>query len=329
MAEAGRKRYLGAVDLGGSKILSVVVDGEGRIRGEDRRPTEAEEGPEAGLERIGASMDAALANAGLRRDDLRAAGVCAPGPIDSTRGVIPEAPNLPGWRDVPICQYLAARLGVTVILENDATAAAYGEFVYGAGRGYQHIVYITVSTGIGGGLVLDGRLYRGASGAAGEIGHITIETEGPLCGCGKPGHVEALASGRAIAREAEALIARGGSPRLARLAQEEGELTAASVQRAAEEGDPEAVRILQQAGYYLGIGLAAYVDVFNPEVIIIGGGLRHMGDLYLTPAREEMARRAMAEPLKVVRLVEAELGDYTGAMGIVALLREGAATATA
>jgi len=327
MTEQGRRRYLGAVDLGGSKSLSVVADEEGRILGEDRRPTQAGEGPEAGLERIAASLEAALAEAGLRRDDLRAVGVCSPGPIDPARGVIPEAPNLPGWHDVPVCQYLADRLGVPAILENDATAAAYGEFVYGAGRGCRHIVYITLSTGIGGGLVLDGRLYRGASGAAGEIGHITVDADGPLCGCGKPGHVEAFASGRAIAREGEAVLARGGSPLLARLAEEDGELTAATVHRAADAGDAEAIRILQRAGYYLGIALAAYVDIFNPEVIIIGGGLRHMRDHYLVPAQEEMARRAMAEPLKVVRLVEAELGDYTGAMGMVALLREGAATA--
>ncbi len=327
MAQEARKQYLGAVDLGGTKILSVVADEGGHIAGEDRRPTEAGEGPLAGLKRIAASLEAALAAAGLRREDLRGVGVCSPGPIDAAKGVITEAPNLPGWRDVPVCQYLADRLGVPTILENDATAAAYGEFVYGAGRGYRHIVYITVSTGIGGGLVLNGQLYRGASGSAGEVGHITIDADGPLCGCGKPGHVEALASGRAIAREAQALLARGGSPVLARLAEEEGEVSAATVQRAAEAGDVESRRTLQQAGYYLGIGLAAYIDVFNPEVIIIGGGLRHMGDLYLGPARDEMARRAMAEPLKVVRLVEAELGDYAGAMGMVALLREGTATA--
>jgi len=327
MTEQGRRRYLGAVDLGGSKILSVVADEEGRILGEDRRPTQAGEGPEAGLERIAASLEAALAEAGLRRDDLRAVGVCSPGPIDPARGVIPEAPNLPGWHDVPVCQYLADRLGVPAILENDATAAAYGEFVYGAGRGCRHIVYITLSTGIGGGLVLDGRLYRGASGAAGEIGHITIDADGPLCGCGKPGHVEAFASGRAIAGEGEAVLARGGSPLLARLAEEDGELTAATVHRAADAGDAEAIRIVRRAGYYLGIALAAYVDIFNPEVIIIGGGLRHIRDHYLGPAEQEMYRRAMQEPLKVVRLVEAELGDYSGVMGVVALLREGAATA--
>jgi len=315
------------VDLGGTKILSVVADEQGSILGEDRRATEADEGPEAGLEHIEASLEAALAGAGLGRDDLRAVGVCSPGPIDPARGVLPEASNLPGWIDVPIRQYLIDRLGIPAILEHDATAAAYGEFVYGAGRGCRHIVYITVSTGIGGGLVLNGQLYRGASGAAGELGHITIDAEGPLCFCGKPGHVEGLASGRAIARQAEAVVARGGSPLMARLVEGEGELTAATVHRAADAGDPEAIRILERAGYYLGIGLAAYVDIFNPEAIIIGGGLRHIRDHYLVPAEQEMARRAMQEPLKVVRLVEAELGDYSGAMGVVALLREGTATA--
>jgi glucokinase len=327
MAEQGRRRYLGAVDLGGSKILSVVADEEGRILGEDRRATEAAKGPEAGLDRIAASLEAALAEAGLRLDELQAVGVCSPGPIDRARGVLPEASNLPGWIDVPIRQHLSDRLGVPAILEHDATSAAYGEFVFGAGRGCRNIVYLTVSTGIGGGLVLDGRLYRGATGAAGELGHITIEADGPLCFCGKPGHVEGLASGRAIAGQAEALLSRGGSPLMARLVEEDGEFTAATVHRAADAGDPEAIRILRRAGRYLGIGLAAYVDIFNPEVIIIGGGLRHMRDHYLGPAEEEMRRRAMAESLKVVRLAEVELGDYSGIMGVVALLREGAATA--
>jgi len=315
------------VDLGGTKILSMIVDEKGRILGEDRRPTEASEGPEVGLERIAASLEAVMAEAGLTRDDLRAAGVCSPGPIDPVHGVLPEASNLPGWINVPIRQYLADRLGVPVILEHDATAAAYGEFVYGAGRGFRNIIYITVSTGIGGGFVLDGRLYRGASGAAGEIGHITIEAEGPPCFCGKPGHVEGLASGRAIAREAQTVLGRGGSPLMARLAEEDGQLSAATVQRAAEGGDSEAIRILRRAGYYLGIGFAACVDIFNPEVLVIGGGLRHMRDFYLGPAEEEMTRRAWQESLKVVRVLQVELGDYSGAMGVAALLLEGAATA--
>lgn len=318
----GGKKYLGTVDLGGSKILSVIAEGDGRRLGEDRRTTSAEEGPEVVLERIGVSLETALANAGVQRGDLAAVGICSPGPCDIDAGVIRWGPNLPGWRDVPICRYLEERLGVPARLENDANAAAVGEHVYGAGRGCRHLIYITVSTGIGGGLIIDGRLYRGATGVAGELGHMTIEPDGPVCGCGNRGCLEALASGTAIAARGEELVAQGGSPLLVRLAQEQGELTAAIVGQAAEAGDSACRDIIQRAGYYLGVGLASYVNIFNPEVIIIGGGLAKMGELLLGPARAEMEARAMPEALKAVQLKPAELGDYVGVMGMVALLRE-------
>jgi glucokinase len=182
------------------------------------------------------------------------------------------------------------------------------------------MIYITVSTGIGGGIVIDGKLYRGASGIAGEIGHITIDPEGPVCGCGNHGCLEAFASGAALAAQGKALVARGGSPLMARLVQEEGVVTGETLCQAAEQGDAEAKRIVERAGYYLGIGLAAYVNVLNPEVIVIGGGLAKAGDLLLGPARAEMERRAFAQPLAGLRLERAELGDYVGVMGLVALL---------
>jgi glucokinase len=316
------EKYLGAVDLGGSKILSVIAQGDGRRLGEDRRPTDAERGPEVVLERIVGSLEGALAKAGLGQGDLAAVGICSPGPCDIDAGVLSSAPNLPGWRDVPICRYLEERLGVPTRLENDANAAALGEHVYGAGRGCRHLIYMTVSTGIGGGLIIDGRLYRGATGVAGELGHMTIEPDGPLCGCGNRGCLEALASGTAIAARGEELVAQGGSALLARLAQEQGDLTAETVSRAADQGDIACQGIIQRAGYYLGIGLASYVNIFNPEVIIIGGGLTKAGELLLAPARAEMAARAMPEALKAVQLRPAELGDYDGLMGMVALLRE-------
>ena len=319
-----RDKYLGAVDLGGSKILSVIAQSDGRRLAEDRRSTSAEEGPEVVLERIVGSLEMALAKAGLQRGDLAAVGICSPGPCDIDAGVIGRAPNLPGWRDVPICRYLEERLGVPTRLENDATAAALGEHVYGAGRGCRHLIYITVSTGIGGGLIIDGRLYRGATGVGGEIGHMIIDPDGPLCGCGSRGCLEAFASGTAIAARGEELVAQGGSALLAKLAREEGGLTAETVCRAAEEGDSASRDIIQRAGYYLGVGLASYVNIFNPEIIIIGGGLAKAGDLLLGPARAEMEARAMPEALKAVQLKPAELGDYVGVMGMVALLREGA-----
>jgi len=317
------EKYLGAVDLGGSKILSVIAQGDGRRLGEDRRPTDAEAGLEVVLERIVGSLGGALAKAGLGQGDLAAVGICSPGPCDTDAGVISSAPNLPGWRDVPVCRYLEERLGVPARLENDANAAALGEHVYGAGHGCRHLIYMTVSTGIGGGLIIDGRLYRGATGVAGELGHMTIEPDGPLCGCGNRGCLEALASGTAIAARGEELVAQGGSALLARLAQEEDDLTAETVSRAADQGDIACQGIIRRARYYLGVGLASYVNIFNPEVIIIGGGLAKAGELLLAPARAEMAARAMREALKAVQLRPAELGDYDGVMGMVALLREG------
>lgn len=318
-----RKKYLGAVDLGGSKILSVIAEGDGRRLGEDRRSTSAEEGPELVLERVVDSLEEALAKAGLLQGDLAAVGICSPGPCDIDAGVICSAPNLPGWRDVPICRYLEDRLGVATRLENDANAAALGEHVYGAGRGCRHLVYITVSTGIGGGLIIDGRPYRGATGVAGELGHMTIDPHGPVCGCGNQGCLEALASGTAIAARGEELVAQGGSALLAELARERGELTAETVAQAAGQGDMACRGIIRRAGYYLGIGFASYVNIFNPQIIIIGGGLVKVGDLLLAPARAEMEARAMPEALRAVQVKLAELGDYAGVMGMVALLREG------
>jgi glucokinase len=323
-AGAGGKKYLGAVDLGGSKILSVVAQGDGRRLGEDRRSTGAEEGPELVLERIVRSLEEALAKAGLQRGDLAAVGICSPGPCDIDAGVIGWGPNLPGWRNVPICRYVEERLGVPACLENDANAAAVGEHVYGAGRGCRHLIYITVSTGIGGGFIIDGRLYRGATGVAAELGHMTIDPHGPVCGCGNRGCLEALASGTAIAARGEELVAQGGSALLAKLAQEQGRLTAETVAQAAGQGDIACQDIIRRAGYYLGIGFASYLNIFNPELIIIGGGLAKVGDLLLVPARAEMEARAMPEALRAVQLKLAELGDHAGVMGMVALLREGA-----
>jgi glucokinase len=319
-----RKKYLGAVDLGGSKILSVIAEGDGRRLGEDRRSTGAEEGPKLVLERIVGSLEEALAEAGLQQSNLAAVGICSPGPCDIDAGVICSAPNLPGWRDVPICRYLEERLDVPARLENDANAAALGEHVYGAGRGCRHLIYMTVSTGIGGGLIIDGRLYRGATGVAGELGHMTIDPHGPVCGCGNHGCLEALASGTAIAARGEELVAQGGSALLAKLAQGQGRLTAETVAQAAGQGDVACQDIIRRAGYYLGVGLASYVNIFNPEMVIIGGGLAKVGDLLLGPARAEMESRAMPEALGAVQLKLAELGDYAGVMGMVALLREGA-----
>ena len=211
------QRLAAGVDLGGTKIYSLVADSEGHVLGEDRRPTNAALGVDSVVERIVASVRAALEHADLEFADVEGLGISTPGPCDPARGLISEAPNL-GWIDVPLVELVRKKVGIRTLLENDAAAAAYGEMRFGAARGKQHVLYVTLGTGIGGGIIIDGRIYRGASGAAGEVGHLVLEPDGALCNCGARGCLEALASGTAIAREAQKAIAEGRSVTMAVIA---------------------------------------------------------------------------------------------------------------
>jgi glucokinase len=197
-----------------------------------------------------------------------------------------------------------------------------GENVFGAGRGTRHMIYITVSTGIGGGIIIDGRLYGGARGSAGEVGHTVIDPAGPLCGCGNYGCLEALASGTAIARQGEAVEARGESPGLTAAKERGGRLTAALVAEAALAGDLAATEIYSEAGRFIGVVLANLVNVFSPELILLGGGVTTSSKLWLPQAEHTMRTLALSEPLRHVRLGLAELGDNVGVMGMIARLRQ-------
>lgn len=317
---ANDRPVVGAIDLGGTKILSLVLDPDDAVIGEDLRATEADRGPDVVIARMAESLRAALASAGAGHA-LTAAGVAAPGPIDFDRGVVVQAPNLPGWREVAVAARLAERIGCPVALENDANAAAWGEFIAGAGRGTRNMIYLTVSTGIGGGLILNGALYRGSDGAAGELGHVPLVADGPLCGCGAHGCLEQLASGTAIARRAAAVVAAGGAPLLRQLPLS-GELSAEEVHQAALEGDRDARAVITEAGVHLGSGLVAFVNIFNPDVIVIGGGAAKIGAMLLDPAIAELNRRAMQISRERVRIVPAALGNRSGALGVAALARD-------
>lgn len=312
----------GAIDLGGTKLRSIVGDGAGRILGDDIRASRAQDGLAVVLEGMEESLDASLGKAGVERGRLAGVGIASPGPVDSARGIVPDAPQLPGWRDVPLARLLGEGLGLPTRLENDATAAALGEHRFGAGRGSRYMLYLTVSTGIGGGIIIDGELYGGKSGAAGELGHVVVDMNGPPCGCGGRGCLEALASGTAIAKKGEQLADSGESPILAGLRRDEGRVTAEMMQRAAEMGDAASREAYREAGQYFGVALASYVNIFDPEVIVIGGGVAKAGDLLLGPARATMASLAMSQPLKGVRLTLSELGEFGGALGMVARLAE-------
>ncbi|MBI1884993.1 MAG: ROK family protein [Chloroflexi bacterium] len=316
-----RPEAFGAIDLGGTKILSIVATADGHILGEDLRPSRTADGLEAVMRYMVYSLDAALNSAGRQRQELPAVGIASPGAVDAVNGIVPDAPQLPGWRDVPLRDLMAEELGLRVFLENDASAAALGEHVFGAGRGSRYMLFLTISTGVGGGIIIDGKLYGGKSGAAGELGHFVIDADGPPCGCGARGCLESLASGSAIARRGRELLARGQSPGLARLAEAEGDVTTEMMYRAAADGDEGCREAFRQAGRYLGIALAGYVNVFDPEVIIIGGGVAQAGELLLEPARQAMEELAMTQPLRGVRLVAGELGKGAGALGMVAVMR--------
>jgi glucokinase len=234
--------------------------------------------------------------------------------------VVTAPPNLPGWKNVPLKRLIEEALSITAFLENDANAAALGEHRFGAGRGVQNMIYVTASTGIGGGLILNGQLYSGATGAAGEIGHMTVLPWGPYCGCGNRGCLEALASGTAIARDGRELVRRGVPTLIAELAAGNPErVTAKLVAEAADRGDIEAQEILTEAMTYLGMGMANLVNLFNPELIVIGGGLTNMGEGLFGPVRRAIERRAFPAAARAAQVVPAELGDDVGVLGAVAV----------
>ncbi|MDR7401919.1 MAG: ROK family glucokinase [Armatimonadota bacterium] len=311
--------YVIGVDLGGTKILTALVEPSGDVRAR-RRVATPQAGPEAVVEAIAATVEGVLADASLPRADCLGVGVGAPGPLDPQTGVVYEPANLPGWRDVPLAALLAARLGLPCHVENDANAAAVGEWWVGAGRGVADLVYITVSTGIGGGIILGHRLVQGCSGTAGEIGHTVVDLDGPVCGCGRRGHLEALASGRAIARMAAEAVAAGRPTSLAALGADPARLSAEVVAREAGRGDAVAREIFERAGFYVGVGVANLLNLLNPRRVVIGGGVSKAGALLLDPVRRTARQLAFERPARDAEIVPAALGDDAGVVGAAAVV---------
>jgi glucokinase len=312
-------RYVGALDIGGTKILAGILDPQGQFVARKRIETLAADGVEPLIERVKAVMRDVMDEARVSVDMLAGVGCGVPGPLDSERGVVIFSPNL-GWRDVPLAAMLQERLGTPVRIEDDARCAALGEARYGAARCARNAVYVTISTGIGGGVVIDGRIYRGSHGFAGEIGHTTLEANGPPCACGNNGCFESLASGTAIAARARQAVLHGDETTLARFRDEPEQLTAEQVVLAAGEGDAVATRILETVGDYIGLGLAAMASAFDPEVIVMGGGVARQGGVLLQRARASFAARALYPLGSLVRVLPAELGDDSTLWGAAALL---------
>jgi len=305
-----------AIDLGGTKIAAALISPDNRVTDRAHSPTLAVEDLQPVLSQIFAIIDRLLPQGTADPAQLGGIAIAAAGAIDTDKGLITSSPNLPGWLDVPLRDIVSKRYGADTCLLNDANAAALAEHRLGAGRSTANLIYLTVSTGIGGGIIINGELYSGTSGCAGELGHMTIDANGPECSCGNRGCLEALASGTAVASEAKRRIKEGEPSLLTDIVSGDLEgITAEKVATAAHSSDRLALEVISRAAGYLGAGMVSLVNIFNPEVIIVGGGLSKMGELLLKPAREMVKQRAFPLCAGAVRIVTAELGDDSGLLG--------------
>ncbi|NLZ94104.1 MAG: ROK family protein [Firmicutes bacterium] len=314
-------KYFAALDVGGTKIYTVIANTKLQILARQQIPTAAAAGPDAVIEQMLLSLQQTMTEAKIKKENLQAVGVCIAGFYDYKSNVLINSPNLKGWDNIRLADILTFKTGLPVVVENDANAAALGEVFYGAGLGHSNVIYITVSTGIGSGLILDNRLYRGEVGIAGEFGHMVIEPEGPLCGCGKRGCLEALASGTAIAKQAQADASAGNSTSLKTLAAQKN-LTAKEVFTAAAQNDQLAQNIIKKAFFYLGIGIVNIINLLNPSAIVLGGGIINNTDKTLFQSLQKTIKKRVSTAAQTVKIKRAILGTEAGVKGMLHLLQE-------
>src|SRR2546423_524136 len=301
------------IDLGGTQLRVAVADDRGRLKTVMRHPTQAGRGRRHVIDRIVATVKEALQENGTSPGRVRALGIGLPGPVDPAAGLVISPANLPGFKNVPLNRILTQATGIPSFLHHDAHLAALGEHQRGAARGAREVVYVTVSTGIGAGLILRGELYAGAHGIAGEVGHIVVQPNGPLCTCGNRGCVEAIASGTGIARAAREQAPRIPASALHGL----DNPTAEDVARAARAADPLANAILETAGSYLGVAMGTLVNLFNPQLIVLGGSVLKAGAPLIRPMRQSMNASSWKASRRGLRIVPPALGDDAGLIGAV------------
>ena len=322
-----KKRYIIGVDLGGTKIMCGALSEDGSQHFAMRSiPTQSEQGADVTMDRMVGLIDAVMLETmettGASRGDFVGVGIGAPGPLDRERGIVVVAPNL-GWRDFPLRDVIHSRVGLHATLDNDANCATVGEWWQGAARGGVNVVGVTIGTGIGGGIIIDSRLFHGASDVAGEIGHTTIELNGRYCKCGNYGCLEAYASGPAIAvRAREALVREESASLMPSLV--DGKLdaiTAQTVYDAAQQGDAVAQEIVRDTARYLGAGIANILNLLNVDTVVVAGGVTAAGEALFSPLRAEVRRRAFKPAVEAARIVPASLPGTAGVVGAVATFK--------
>ncbi len=318
-----RTKYVLGVDLGGTKISvgAMTTDGSTSLP-LDTLPTLASEGADAVVGRIVSMIEATIKSAmketGATRDDFLGIGIGSPGPLDRERGLVITTPNL-GWHNFPLRDRVSAGTGMRATLDNDANCATLGEWWIGAARGARNVVGMTIGTGIGGGLILDGKLYHGTSDVAGEIGHTSIDSTGRRCKCGNYGCLEAYASGPATADRAREALAGGEDSLLSKMVDGKlDDLTAHHVYDASKRGDPVAQEVVRETARFIGTGIANLLNIFNPDVVVLAGGVAQAGEELFAPVRAEVRRRAFKPAVEACRIVPGELEGAAGVAGAVA-----------
>ena len=328
MTSSAREQYIVGIDLGGTNIVGGAMTADGSRHVAMRSiPTMSSVGDEGVAERIvglveGVILDT-IEQGGTTRRDFIGIGIGAPGPLDREKGIVLVAPNL-GWKDFPLRQRIQDRLNLPTTLDNDANCATFGEWWQGAARGGRNVVGLTIGTGIGGGLILDGALYHGSSDMAGEIGHTTIDLNGRHCKCGNYGCLEAYASAPAIATRArEVLVREEGESMIPSMVDGKlDDITAQTVYDAAKAGDQIASEIVRDTARYLGAGVANLLNIFNPDIVVLAGGVTAAGDALFVPLRGEVRRRAFTPAVNAVRIVPGELPGTAGVVGAVASFKQ-------
>jgi len=306
------RQVLAGIDVGGTKIALGLGGLDGQLLSLSRLPTEIDLGPHRimqaaldQLEQMASQIDAQIAGI----------GICCGGPLDREKGLILSPPNLPSWDQFPIVKIVNERFGVPALLDNDANVAALGELHYGAGRGLHDLMYMTISTGIGGGLIIRGEVVHGVADAAGEVGHMTVQPDGPLCGCGARGCLEVLCSGTAIARRARERLLREDVPS----SMTGKSITAKLVAEAARDGDALAREVWDETVYYLAIGIGAVINLLAPEAVILGGGVSLAGDQLLVPLTKQVKSRSRMLPAEKINIMQAALAGDSGVYGTLFL----------
>ncbi|MHB8105264.1 MAG: ROK family protein [Dehalococcoidales bacterium] len=311
-----------AIDIGGTKIMTALFGVDGKILTKDVRPTLAPEGVKAVVDRMATAIKDVVEKNKMSFSEVGGIGIACAGGIDTGKGVVvTPSPHLPGWTNLPLAEIIKEKTGIITYVINDASAAALGEQRYGAGKGTKNLVLLTSGTGIGGGIIIDGQLYLGKDGGAGELGHMTVEAEGLKCGCGNTGCLEMYSSGTAVQNDAIDRIRHGEKSSLADMAGGKiDRISAEMVGEAAQSGDKLAKDVIARAAFYLGVGMVNIANIFNPEMIVIGGGMAALGEMIIAPGRKMAEERPFSINSRGMKIVGVELGNEAGVYGAAAFV---------